>query len=504
MDFLDKIERVIKTIETSKTPFVYFICTFFSAIILRNFLEIFSTGQKLSFAFFSHFDVSYVFLAMALIILFHFATKEKVQKISRVVLPSFLILNIVPIVDMISSFGKGYQITYISPSLLNFFTFFGPFNGNGMSLGIRIEVALVILGSFTYFFIKNRNIKKSLLFLFLTYCLIFIYCSFAFLVPLSLTVLGIDFELSEILVGNFYLFFIFFLGVWLFYLYNKRYFVEIVKDIRILRLIHFELMFVFGAVLATILSPMSFQLTGDTLFYWIFLIVAIASAWLFAIITNNLADYQIDKITNKTRPTVTGKIPMKHYKKLPWAFFLIAALYSSTVNFTSLFLILLFMGNGFLYSMPPLRFKRITFFSKLFISLNSLILFMLGYNFISGNMDIPAVVAVFFLVFFTAAVNFIDIKDYRGDKKAGIKTLPVIFGLRKSKIIIGLFFLIVYSAVYIIFRDIYLIPSLIILGLTQFFLINRKKYNEKPVLVVYLFSVILLIFYLILRFYMFS
>jgi len=124
----------------------------------------------------------------------------------------------------------------------------------------------------------------------------------------------------------------------------------------------------------------------------------------------------------------------------------------------------------------------------------------MGYNLITGSMNIPGVIAVFFLVFFTAAINFIDIKDYEGDKKAGIKTIPVVFGLRNSKIIIGLFFLMSYPALYIVFRENCLMPVLIVFGLAQFFLINKKNYNEKQILTVYLFSLVFLVFYLIFKF----
>jgi len=500
LGFLDKIEEILKKTENAKIPFIYFIFTFFSAVILRNFLEIFSTGQNLSFEFFSHFDVSYVFLAMALIIIFHYATKESVQKVSRMVLTSFIILIIVPVIDIAFSLGTGYKIAYIEPTLLNFFTFFGPIKESGASLGMRIEIAIAVLFSFIYFFIKNRNTKKSLIFLFLTYCLIFFYCSFVFIAPWILIIPGIESGISEILIENFYLLFIFLLGVWLFFLYNKGYFIEILKDLRILRLIHYELMFVFGAIFAMTIYPGIFNLTGNALFYWIFLTIAVISAWLFAITTNNIEDCKIDSMSNKKRPTVTGKIPLKDYKKLSCIFLIVAIVYSSKVNFSSLFLILLFTANSFMYSMPPLRLKRITFFSKFFISLNSLALFIMGYNLITGSMNIPGVIAVFFLVFFTAAINFIDIKDYEGDKKAGIKTIPVVFGLRNSKIIIGLFFLMSYPALYIVFRENCLMPVLIVFGLAQFFLINKKNYNEKQILTVYLFSLVFLVFYLIFKF----
>ena len=120
---------------------------------------------------------------------------------------------------------------------------------------------------------------------------------------------------------------------------------------------------------------------------------------------------------------------------------------------------------------------------------------LLGYFFISGDLEIPGSIIAFFLICLTAVINFIDIKDYEGDKKAGIKTIPVIFGLKISKVIIGVFFLISYFFVYFILKK-FLIP-LIILSIIHFYLINRKNYNEKLVFIAYLVSLIILIVYLL-------
>ncbi len=111
------------------------------------------------------------------------------------------------------------------------------------------------------------------------------------------------------------------------------------------------------------------------------------------------------------------------------------------------------MENYFLYSMPPLQLKRVTFFSKLLISLNSLILVLLGQLFHSGDFGLPLNIIIFFFVCVTATLNFIDLKDYEGDKNAGIKTLPVALGLDRSKKVIGLFFFISYMTAGLAFSN---------------------------------------------------
>ena len=292
---------------------------------------------------------------------------------------------------------------------LRFLTFFGTLTDSRVTHGIRVEIALAVGASFLYFLAKSQNFSRSLWFSFLTYAVIFIYCALPFAYSWLTYLFGIrgdEITLPEL--TNFCLLIILILGSWLFYLHNKMYFKEILKDIRVPRLSHFLFMFFLGITLSGVTHGQAAGLTSPTFFHAIFLITAVVFAWLFAVTTNNIADYDIDVISNTRRPTVTGSIPAQDYKYFPWLFLAPAVIYSRAVDLTSLFLVLVFMGNYFLYSMPPLRLKRVTFFSKLLISFNSLVLVLLGQLFHSGDFVLPLGVIFFFLVCVTAALNFID------------------------------------------------------------------------------------------------
>jgi 4-hydroxybenzoate polyprenyltransferase len=232
----------------------------------------------------------------------------------------------------------------------------------------------------------------------------------------------------------------------------------------------------------------------EKFFPFVFTIFSIVMAWLFSVITNNIEDRNIDSVSNRERPSVTEKIPSEFYKTTGWIVLLLSVISAISANFSILFLIFLFMGNYFLYSMPPVRFKRVPFFSKIIPSINSFIILLTGYVFLCDSLRFfPGEIIFFFLIFVTASMNFIDIKDYEGDKKGGIKTLPVLMGLEKSKILIGLFFLISYIAAYYLLDFPPYGYLLIIPGLIQFFLINRKNYSEEPLFIVYFITLILII-----------
>lgn len=244
------VEQIINSLENSKSPFIYFILTFFFAVTLRNFLEIISTKELISLLSFTHYYIAYTALAMSLILLFYIATKTDVMKIARVILPSFLILNLAPLLDLLISQGKGYKMTYLLPGIhdnlvLRFFTFFGDFPAMGVTPGQRIEILLVLLACFIYFYTKNLNQFSGLFYTLLTYTLIF--CATA-----SPIIIGSVIEFNSLglrsikLLSQVFLLIILATGIVLIYLANRDYFKIFISDVRPWRLSHFELMFALG------------------------------------------------------------------------------------------------------------------------------------------------------------------------------------------------------------------------------------------------------------------
>lgn len=281
------------------------------------------------------------------------------------------------------------------------------------------------------YYIKNRSVIRSIFFTFLLYVVIFIYGT----IPYYIKPVVPGVETLHTFYPRFYLLLTFVLGSIAYYLYKKEYFEEILNDIRPYRVTHYLLMLPFGVGLAMYLGDFSTPLATTSNFFFTLTPISLLFACLFSIVVNNIEDYEIDKVSNVDQSLVRGTIPFEHYKFLGLLFSGLAVFYAAAVNLKVLFVIVLFMGSYFLYSDPPLRLKRIPIVSKVAITFNSLILAMLAYARVGPAeiLDFPLSVTVMFLVFLTLAFNFIDIKDYEGDKKAGIKTLPVLLGLKKAK-----------------------------------------------------------------------
>lgn len=493
------VDRAIAGLEDDTVPFAYALVTFIAAITLRPCLEIFSDNAHITLTSYLHIAIYYVPLSLLFIIIFHLVTKVPVSKVARVVLPAFVVVDVAPIVDLLVSGGEGINISYLVPgshdNLLHlFFTFFGEYQGSGISIGMKVEIAMALLGCFLYVQAKTSNILKALFTTVVIYGVIFSFIMLPFWINWSLSMLGLRPRQSDFIAIQYHALATFVTGCVLAYFGNRRYFILFLKDMRWLRMAHFELMYILG-------RSLSHKGPGPNLIVEVldsaFMFIAIFLAFFFSIVTNNLADVRIDAISSPKRPLMAPGVDTHTYRKVAWPVLFAALFFAGMNGFLPFLGIAIFIGNYFIYSMPPLRFKRVPILSKFVISVNSLTLVYLGLlSTETGVHYMPEIVITFFLISFTLAANFIDIKDYDGDKAARIKTLPVLVGLRASKILIGLFWLIAYISIYPMLKGTVLIVGAVILGLIQFGLINRKRYTEKPVFIVYLISIVGFIVYL--------
>lgn len=497
MGFLTYLREIIENFENSQIRFIYFPLTFFFVTTLRNFLEVFAYDPTaLSYEYFFHYYLFYISLALALIIFFHFVTDEKIKKVSKVILTSFSITILPPIFDLIHG---SFRLTYILPGyhgdLLSRFLYLGgSFTKFGITLGVRIEMGIVIALCFIYFLIKRVGLIKSIISSFFLYTLFFAYGIIPHIVKALLNLFGIRYTYSPFLMIDFNLFCILILLVIFFYIESDTSLRKILDKIPLFRLTHFELMFILGIALGTS-SFLSTILTLENIFDFFFVMVSIFFGGLFSLMLNNMEDG--DKNAN-SRTVKSLRIPYLDNRETMAITLVLSILYAIAVDFRTLFIVVLGIGNYFIYSAPPLRLKRIPLLSKLIISFNSLITIVLGFTFSGVRLvDLPFKIILFFLVFYTLAINFIDLKDFKEDKKDKIMTLPVIFGLKKSKIVIGLFFFLAYITAPIAFSRPYIFPLSFLLGSLELMFIIKENYVEKYVFYIYLPSILFLILILI-------
>jgi len=464
----------------------------------------------------------YFSIVISFVILFYFASREKIEKIFKVVLSFSPVILIPPLIDLLVCGDRHCTMTYLTNSathssnlLARFLTLGGEYRSiGGITPGIKVELIVVLLASFVYFLLKKRGYLKSVFFAFITYVIFFAYFATPIFLSLFLEIFNKNIKDNfNFYLANYFIIIISLQLIVVLFLYNRKIFNAIIGDMRWLRILYFEAMVWIGLFIARGgLGIKGYYLNttnaSDSFvnfpFPYLTFAIIMVFAWLYSVIGNNIEDFEIDKISNPDRPLVSKKVPVDVYRQIGNISLILVLSSSAVVGFSVFYFLLIFIGNYFIYSTRPFRLKRVPILSKLVISVNSLLLMLVGYlygfNAVSQSASsiirtFPGEVVFFVLVLMTLAINFIDIKDYEGDKKAGIKTLPVILGLRRGKTVIGMFFLAVYVSIYFIFRiNILLFFFLLIIGMIQFVLINRKKYTERPIFLFILLSILILFF----------
>ena len=228
----------------------------------------------------------------------------------------------------------------------------------------------------------------------------------------------------------------------------------IVDYVRILRPINIIISVVAILICADILNG-----TQKTLL----LIYTIVTVGLFiggANIFNDIQDINTDKINKPLRPIASGAISVREAKNYSIILFL------TGVGFC-LLLPLPAVLTALVIALPAMIIYSIKFKSKPLLG-NLLISFLLGLTFLFCGFVFGSVIPMIIpasLAFSLTLVREVtkDIEDFEGDRKSGLRTMPVVFGLNKSirmviflSVATGIFSLIPYFINY--YSWFYLIP----------------------------------------------
>ena len=509
------MRKLVTVLENLTLPASQWLLSFFAIIFVRHYLECFSQTQNyLNLAssqlnpMILHFTLSYCVLALALLLLLHYATCVPILKITQVIIPACIILWLNPLLDLIFSFKTGVSLAYLQPDfkdlnvIKTYLTFFGYFSG--ASLGLRIEIACALFGIYGYLQIKAVPFWARLVYVWLAYTLIFIWGATPILVASLLTSLGFIYHYSAPLLTTTFL-------LWLFPLlfafiskawpHSTR---TILQDARLTRLLHYELLVLLGVLVGInsndyALWPQLF-FKPEIISHFLLISISLFFACLFAINTNNQADVALDAISNPDRPLIQNTIALPQYQAISWLFLSMALLYAMAVDAATLLTMLFILSTYYVYSMLPLRLKRVFLLSKCVIGVNSVALALLGYRLARGDVFyFPWQLGVILLVGFSLCANVIDIKDTEADGKLGIKTLPTVLGVKRAQYVIATCFVITYLSFYFLVPDWRLLPIMFTGAGLQFYFITRRRYHEKPVFILENVSLMLLIGYLLLN-----
>ncbi|MBU2037453.1 UbiA family prenyltransferase [Patescibacteria group bacterium] len=527
-------DQVAKLIEKEiNLPFA--VLSILAVILIRACLELFSSPWYLgdifsAFFIFLNFPLYFCSVIFSLVLITYYFTGLEFKKVFNLGVLFSSVILLPPIIDLIVSGGRGLGMAYLffdsfSEMLPSLLSFFGKFIEPGITLGIRIEVVLVLAGIAYLTYLKSKSFKKTIFALVVSYLVLFFLFSF----PSIFAILfgNIDYyrvanqpagsaayqSLSDllsnslangvhnlqglptdktllfnqqlyILINRLLWLIVLAQSVWLFYLGAPKVFKAWLKNLRWERVFYYWAISILGLFISFQWMSIDYSFNPvDILGLIVFFILVALSFWL-AVGINDLYDIETDSISSPNRPLAIGTITVGQQNLINLFLGLFILMGLATINYAVLVLLLVFQAVYFIYSVPPLRLKRIFGLSSLLVGFNALLVMMAGFYFIAPIQKIsffPKHVLAMALFSFTLVAGIKDIKDYEGDKTNEIMTIPVVFGLKWGKRILGALAVLALLAVAWLTSLKSIAITSLIFSPILFVLINREDYEERPI-----------------------
>lgn len=510
--FKRSLLAITETVETAPLSLGGFTMTFFAVILVRLLVESATNlfvSQPLGYCLyeFSHTFLFFLFSFLLFLPIVRLAGATSWSRAVNVLLVGFLVIWTPPVIDKIifgdQAFWSFYQFDGLPALASDYFRFFGGSPNIGITYGVRIEVALMSVGLGLYALVRSRKPLKALGIALLSYTAFFVLGTFPSYVAIAalashkgiLNVTGADIAGYMISPRRFFgteiadprmslglrMSFIYAIlsvlqvGAFLF-AYSKKTFVTLLQNVRWPQTIwHGGLLFL-GGGLAMLYAGADPDFGLFEILSVIVMIAAVESAWLASIIGNDLSDRAIDAETNPDRPLVRHTVPESLYRQIGISFFIVSILFSSIVNLKAALFLFAYQAIAWAYSMPPLRLKRIPIVATALSAAAGITVLLAGYAVLSPINDlapVPFSLLSFLFVCYAVTIPLKDFKDIEGDRKDGVRTIPVILGAERARTLIGSALFACYVASPVVLHEVGLLVPSVLFGSLAFLTVRR-------------------------------
>lgn len=493
--FIDSIEK-----NTTVTKGIF---TLLSLILIRILFEmlLIDNSQTVSRDIFSHHVAFFLAVAATLSVILCLFTDSRILDTIKVVCVAFVIVPMVPVLDYFYTLFWDYQIKYVyftetSHVLQNFLTLL--YYHDGSPVGMKAEAAFILIACFAYVFVKTGSKVRSVAAALTAYSTIYWYFGSMILIVEDVQKkLGLRYDVSPLLYPSIFILTFVVMVVIGVYLHDEGMFSELLRDSRPERVLHYYIMFAYGIYFLRGKDAFSFS-TVSEITVFVLLLAAMFFAAIFSIITNNLEDVEIDSVSNSDRPSVTNSIEPATYNIIAYLSLGISVYCFILMDRQVVLLMLCLIAFYYVYSVAPIRLKRVPVVSKFIIGYNSFVCMLIGYAYGGGNIkQFPALVATGMVVCISLSSNFIDLKDYYGDIAGRVRTLPNLLGLKKCKFLMALMFLISSIVIPLSLSRPEILPYSVLSSLLPIFFLLKKSYKEVYVFATFESGFLVLLVYLI-------
>jgi hypothetical protein len=350
--FQELFKKIVDVIEGNTLPLKRYLFLFLAILSVRLCLEFFSNQRLFRAEDAIHIGLWFMFIVGAFMIQLHLFSGEKIEKIVRLVVCCFSIALTAPIIDLIVSQGKLSKMNYlainsVSDIAYSYITIGGASLSRGATLGIRIEIVLLVFASFNYVYAKTGKIFKSLIGTLCIYTVLFLSGALPFFLGKINDLLHLSYATDD--KSSIYLLFTLDLILLLFIVYRfKRKSISFeINWLALLRLLGAIVLVASGGWLAVKNYPMNWKLDPTTLYYFPLLTILIVTLWIYDHFGRN------NKFGGNRFTLQNG-------------LFLVILSTSACISFYTCFSALIVWGLLFVLFENPLRFKEIPVLAALF------------------------------------------------------------------------------------------------------------------------------------------
>ena len=145
-------------------------------------------------------------------------------------------------------------------------------------------------------------------------------------------------------------------------------------------------------------------------------------------INDDIKNLELGNPTPASRPFGSGEISGERLKKFILFSSITSLLVASTINLIVLGLLTAYLILGILYSTEPIQLKKRYLMKQLIIAVGTSIVVLVG-AYTAGGFATPILYMLVLHFIICVGLNpLLDIRDVRGDRMMGVKSIPVIWG----------------------------------------------------------------------------
>lgn len=193
----DKFKQAALFLENNELPVIQYVYLFLAILFVRLCLEFFANQKLFTFHDALHIALWFTFIVLAFIVQLHLFAKVEIVKVFKLSVSCFSIALTAPIIDLIVSQGQFSKMNYLSihsfsDFVFSYFTVGGASLSRGATIGIRVEIVLLMIACFNYLYTKRSSVWVAFIGSFSIYTVLFLSGT----IPAVINALTHSFQLS--------------------------------------------------------------------------------------------------------------------------------------------------------------------------------------------------------------------------------------------------------------------------------------------------------------------